>query len=64
MSEPDLANSNQRRNPKRKAAAPPQSHVLPDDLLEEALKPLTSEDLDEWDGWIELESEPVSHKQE
>lgn len=63
MSQSDLATSDQRRNAKRKAAAPPQSHVLPDNLLEEALKPLTSEDIEEWDGWIELESEPVSLRQ-
>ncbi|XWW99963.1 hypothetical protein V2A60_007977 [Cordyceps javanica] len=59
MSQSDLATNEQRRNPKRKAAAPPQSHVLPDDLLEEALKPLTSNDIEDWDGWIELESEPA-----
>ncbi|OAA73648.1 ubiquitin carboxyl-terminal hydrolase [Cordyceps fumosorosea ARSEF 2679] len=59
MSQPEPAVGDQRRNPKRKAAAPPQSHVLPDNLLEEALKPLTSADIEEWDGWIELESEPA-----
>ncbi|OAR00631.1 hypothetical protein LLEC1_02006 [Akanthomyces lecanii] len=59
MSQSDLASSEKRRNPKRKAAAPPQSHVLPDNLLEEAMKPLTSDDIGEWDGWIELESEPA-----
>ncbi len=61
MSQSDLASSEKRRNPKRKAAAPPQSHVLPDNLLEEAMRPLTSEEIEEWDGWIELESEPVSY---
>ncbi|KAJ6783995.1 hypothetical protein PWT90_06906 [Aphanocladium album] len=59
MSHSDLADTGQRRNSKRKAAAPPQSHVLPDNLLEEALKPLSSDDIEEWDGWIELESEPA-----
>ncbi|KAM3508192.1 hypothetical protein MY10362_001325 [Beauveria mimosiformis] len=59
MSLSDSATSNKRRNPKRKAAAPPQSHVLPDNLLEEALKPLTPDDIEDWDGWIELESEPA-----
>ncbi|KAJ4164157.1 hypothetical protein LMH87_005842 [Akanthomyces muscarius] len=59
MSPSDLASSEKRRNPKRKAAAPPQSHVLPDNLLEEAMRPLTSEEIEEWDGWIELESEPA-----
>ncbi|KAK5995753.1 Ubiquitin carboxyl-terminal hydrolase 2 [Cladobotryum mycophilum] len=49
-----------RRNPKRKASeAASQPPNLPDNLLEEALKPLTSEDIEEWDGWIELESEPA-----
>lgn len=60
MSQSDLDHKGKRRNPKRKAAAPPESHVLPDNLLEEAMKPLTFEDIEEWDGWIELESEPVS----
>ncbi|KAM0667873.1 hypothetical protein MY8738_007359 [Beauveria namnaoensis] len=59
MSLSDSATSHKRRNPKRKAAAPPQSHALPDNLLEEALKPLTPDDIEDWDGWIELESEPA-----
>ncbi|EGX96601.1 ubiquitin carboxyl-terminal hydrolase [Cordyceps militaris CM01] len=59
MSQKDLVTSEKRRTPKRKAAPPPQSHVLPDNLLEEALKPLTSADVEGWDGWIELESEPA-----
>lgn len=50
-----------RRNPKRKAAeAARESINLPDNLLDEALRPLTSADIEEWEGWIELESEPVS----
>lgn len=59
MSQSKSAASDQRRNPKRKAAALPQSHVQPDDLLEEALKPLSTEEIELWDGWIEIESEPV-----
>jgi hypothetical protein len=55
MSEP-------KRNPKRKASdTTNQVTKLPDEkLLEEALAPLSSEDIQEWEGWIELESEPVS----
>lgn len=50
-----------RRNPKRKASEPPKRlDGLPSDLLEEALKPLTQAEIEEWEGWIELESEPVS----
>lgn len=60
MSQPVPVEREQRRNPKRKAGAPPQNHTVPDKLLEEALKPLSSEEIEEWDGWIELESEPVS----
>lgn len=53
MSEPS-------RNPKRKASEAA-NHVTapPDKLLDEALAPLTSKDVQEWEGWIELESEPV-----
>jgi hypothetical protein len=28
--------------------------------LDEALRPLTAADVEEWEGWVELESEPVS----
>lgn len=50
-----------RRNPKRKTAeAAIESLNLPDNLLDEALRPLTSTDIEEWEGWVELESEPVS----
>ncbi|KAH6891010.1 hypothetical protein B0T10DRAFT_458417 [Thelonectria olida] len=54
MSEP-------KRNPKRKASdTTNQVTKLPEEkLLEEALAPLTSEDIQEWEGWIELESEPA-----
>ncbi|KAF7542823.1 hypothetical protein G7Z17_g11248 [Cylindrodendrum hubeiense] len=53
MSEPS-------RNPKRKASEAA-NHVTtpPDKLLDEALAPLTAKDVQEWEGWIELESEPV-----
>lgn len=56
MSEPS-------RNPKRKAseAANQTTTTLPDKLLDEALAPLTPRDVQEWEGWIELESEPVSN---
>ena len=50
-----------RRNPKRKASEAA-IHVsnLPENLLDEALSPLSAKDIEEWEGWIELESEPVS----
>ncbi|KAL7932432.1 hypothetical protein V8C35DRAFT_307069 [Trichoderma chlorosporum] len=49
-----------RRNPKRKAAeAATESLNLPDNMLDEALRPLTSTDIEEWEGWVELESEPA-----
>ena len=50
-----------RRNPKRKASeAAKNVHNLPENLLDEALAPLSIKDIEEWEGWIELESEPVS----
>lgn len=53
--------SEPRRNPKRKAAEVARESInLPDNLLDEALRPLTPTDIEEWDGWVELESEPVS----
>lgn len=45
-----------RRNPKRKAA--PEIFDIPDDLLEAALAPVSPEELKEWEGWSELESDP------
>ncbi|KAM0261318.1 hypothetical protein ACHAQJ_002349 [Trichoderma viride] len=52
--------SEPRRNPKRKAAeAARESLNLPHNLLDEALRPLTSTDIEEWEGWVELESEPA-----
>ncbi|XP_044715514.1 ubiquitin carboxyl-terminal hydrolase, family 1 domain-containing protein [Hirsutella rhossiliensis] len=53
-----------RRNPKR-AANEAAEHVardgvaLPDDLLMEALRPLSAEEIEAWEGWVELESEPA-----
>ncbi|KAH7157186.1 hypothetical protein EDB81DRAFT_881461 [Dactylonectria macrodidyma] len=49
------------RNPKRKAseAANQATTAPPDKLLDEALAPLTPKDVQEWEGWIELESEPA-----
>lgn len=50
-----------RRNPKRKASEPAkQLSLASSDLLEEALRPLEPAEIEEWEGWIELESEPVS----
>lgn len=50
-----------RRNPKRKVSQQCElvGH-LPANLLEEALKPLDTNDIEEWEGWVELESDPVS----
>lgn len=51
------------RNPKRDAAemAEPQAMEAPEheELLDAALAPMKAEELDEWEGWVELESEPV-----
>jgi ubiquitin carboxyl-terminal hydrolase L5 len=54
--------SGPRRNPKRKAAeaASEVNHLInSDNLLNEALAPLSQEDIEEWEGWVELESEPA-----
>lgn len=49
-----------RRYPKRKAIDTAQSQVeVPDNLLETACSPLAKEEVEEWQGWVELESEPV-----
>ncbi|KAM0427212.1 hypothetical protein ACHAPT_007640 [Fusarium lateritium] len=54
-----------RRNPKRKAseAANEANHSISKAtgqlLLNEALAPLSQEDIREWEGWIALESEPA-----
>ncbi|KAG5769756.1 hypothetical protein H9Q72_003107 [Fusarium xylarioides] len=57
-----VAMSGPRRNPKRKAseAASELNHGLnSDELLDEALAPLSLKDVEEWEGWVELESEPA-----
>ncbi|KAF5668756.1 ubiquitin carboxyl-terminal hydrolase isozyme L5 [Fusarium circinatum] len=54
--------SRPRRNPKRKAseAANELNHRLnSDELLDEALAPLSLKDVEDWEGWVELESEPA-----
>ncbi|KAL7917012.1 cysteine proteinase [Trichoderma austrokoningii] len=52
--------SEPRRNPKRKAAVAARESInLLDNLLDEALRPLTPADVEEWEGWVELESEPA-----
>ncbi|KAL6898791.1 hypothetical protein GGI43DRAFT_406980 [Trichoderma evansii] len=52
--------SESRRNPKRKAAEAAREAInLPDNLLDEALRPLTPTEIEEWEGWVELESEPA-----
>lgn len=49
-----------RRNPKRKASeAESRRYNLPEDLLGHALKSLTPNEVQEWEGWAEVESEPV-----
>jgi ubiquitin carboxyl-terminal hydrolase L5 len=57
-----VAMSGPRRNPKRKAseAANEVNHrINSGELLNEALAPLSQHDIEEWEGWIELESEPA-----
>ena len=54
-----------RRNPQREAVAAALSHSdisLPDEdeVLEAAFAPLTAEEREQWTGWTEVESEPVS----
>ncbi|ODA83386.1 hypothetical protein RJ55_01900 [Drechmeria coniospora] len=52
-----------RRNPKRKANEDSSQHMyeeyLPEKLVEEALRPLTANEIEEWEGWAEIESEPA-----
>ena len=50
-----------RRNPKRKATTAAPSYNIPDNLREVSLAALGTDELKEWLGWVELESEPVSH---
>ncbi len=53
--------SEYRRNPKRKATeAQVPNYNIPENLLEEALRPLSASEIEEWEGWIEIESDPVS----
>jgi hypothetical protein len=55
-------------NGKRHKGTPDQQNGLPvsrkdwayDELLRAAVEPLSTKDIDEWDGWVELESDPVS----
>ncbi|QPG93811.1 hypothetical protein C2857_002774 [Epichloe festucae Fl1] len=53
---------NPRKNPKRKVSET-QEHHGPDDeaadLLLRACSPLTVQDIEDWQGWVELESEPA-----
>jgi hypothetical protein len=49
-----------RRNPKRKSSQVSNSSPgLPDDLLAAAYEPVTDQERHEWEGWVELESDPV-----
>ncbi|KAG6148117.1 hypothetical protein E4U28_005170 [Claviceps purpurea] len=50
-----------RRNPKRKAsgAAPDGPESEASDLLRKACGSLTTQDIEEWQGWGEVESEPA-----
>ena len=47
-----------RRNPRRRPA--PEVFPVPDDVLEAALAPIQTAELEDWEGWIELESDPSS----
>lgn len=47
-----------RRNPKRKVA--PETYEIPDELLiDETLAPMGPDELDQWEAWVELESDPA-----
>jgi hypothetical protein len=51
-----------RRNPKRKAheaSAAVATATVPDNPLEEALAPIGPQEIEEWEGWVEFESEPA-----
>ncbi|EEY23625.1 ubiquitin carboxyl-terminal hydrolase [Verticillium alfalfae VaMs.102] len=49
-----------KRNPKRKATeAVVTRYRSSEDTLKEALAPVTTEDIHQWTGWCELESEPA-----
>ncbi|GAO16571.1 hypothetical protein UVI_02019910 [Ustilaginoidea virens] len=48
-----------RRNPKRKLSETADvADGIPDDPLGEACRPLTPQEIEDWKGWVELESEP------
>lgn len=55
-----------RRNPKRLASSLMETSYTqidvpsPEVILEEALAPMGQEESEAWEGWVELESEPVS----
>lgn len=53
------AMSGPRRNPKRKVQEHSEPVALRDNALEEALAPMSEQEIAEWEGWVELESEPV-----
>ncbi|TDZ15211.1 Ubiquitin carboxyl-terminal hydrolase isozyme L5 [Colletotrichum sidae] len=64
----DITSPSNRRNPKRKAtesaavatpSAANQGATPPSVLLREALEPLGPDELQEWEGWCEVESEPA-----
>ncbi|KAH0441888.1 ubiquitin carboxyl-terminal hydrolase, family 1 [Colletotrichum camelliae] len=64
----ESAMSSSRRNPKRKAteaaaaatsAVPTQEARQSNILLREALEPISKDELQEWEGWCEVESEPA-----
>lgn len=46
-----------RRNPKRRAA--PEIFDIPEEILEEALKPMADGEVEDWQGWVEFESDPA-----
>lgn len=49
-----------RRNPKRKLSETADvADGIPDDPLGEACRPLTPQEIEDWKGWVELESEPA-----
>jgi ubiquitin carboxyl-terminal hydrolase L5 len=47
-----------RRSTKRRVA--PETFDVPENLLEASLAPWEDDEQDEWAGWVELESDPVS----
>ena len=64
LKDDDATTTATRRNPKRDAAEMAKSQAMDtrghEELLDEALAPMRAEELEEWEGWVELESEPVS----